>query len=216
MTKEELEKVRQGRAAIFGGGVQALRNRRKPRFGVWLLLAVSLLLTLIIVPKGGFIPDFHAPGDIASRDIKSPRDLLVEDIPLTRSKQDEAWAAVPPVYDYQTAAGKQAVERIRKGLQLLLELQDVKNLPSQEQLLPQLESDFGVPLTSAEYQALIDLPLDPQISQRVGDMLGRVFERPIVANLSVFTVDRAKKILVRDQASGEELPNEVLEHTLAE
>lgn len=213
MTKEELEKVRQSRAAIFGDGMQGLRNRRKPRFGIWLLLAVALLLTLIIVPKGGFIPDYHSPGDIASRDIKSPRELLVEDVPLTKSKQDEAWAAVPPVYDYQTTAGRQAVERIRSGLQLLLELQNVENPPNQEEFLPQLESDFGVPLTLIEYQALIDLPLDPQIPHQAAELLSQVFDRPIVANLQVFNVDREKMILVRDVVSSEELPRGVLERT---
>lgn len=214
MTKEEQEKARQGRAAIFGVGVQGLRNRRRPRFGIWLLFAVALLLTLIIVPKGGFIPEYHAPGEIASRDIKSPRDLLVEDTPLTLAKQNEAWAAIPPVYDYQTAAGREAVERIRNGLQLLLQLRNVENPPSQEEFLPQLESDFGVPLTSVEYQALIDLPLDPQIPRQASELLVQVFERPIVANLQVFNADRKDPVLVRDQISGEELPVGVLERAI--
>jgi putative nucleotidyltransferase with HDIG domain len=228
MTKEELEKARLSRAAIFGDGMQGLRNRRRPRFGVWLLVAVALLLTLIIVPKGGFIPDYHAPGDIASRDIKSPRELLVEDTPLTSAKREEAWAAVAPVYDYQTTAGRQAVERIRSGLQLLLELQNYKvassqeaesspeqneTLASQDDFLPQLESDFGVPLTLAEYKALIALPLDPQIPHQASELLAQVFDRPIVANLQVFTADREKAILVRDLASGEDLPSGVLERT---
>lgn len=213
MTKEEKERARQGRAAIFGDGVQGLRNSRKPRFGIWLLLAVSLLLTVLIVPKGGLIPDYHAPGEIASRDIKSPRDLLVEDTPLTQAKREEAWAAVPPVYDYQPTAGRQAVERIRNGLQLLVQLQNVENPPSQEDFLPQLESDFGVPLTLLEYQALIDLPLDPLIPQQASELLSRVFERPIVANLQVFNADRKKALLVRELPSGNELPSGVLEPT---
>ncbi len=213
MTKEEQEKARQGRAVIFGAGMQGLRNRRKPNFGIWLLFAVAFLLTVIIVPKGGFIPDYHEPGEIASRDIKSPRDLLVEDIPLTRAKREEAWAAVPPVYDYQTTAGRQAVERIRSGLQLLLQLRNIDNPSSREEFLPQLESDFGVPLTLAEYQALIDLPLDPQIPHQASELLAKVFERPIVANLQVFNADREKSIMVRGMPDGEELPSGVLERT---
>ena len=213
MTRAEKEKARRGREAIFGDGMQGLRNRRKPKFGIWLLFTLALLLTLIIVPKGGLIPEYHAPGEIASRDIKSPRDLLVEDTPLTRAKQEEAWASVPPVYDYSPNAGRQAVERIRNGLQLLLELRNVENPPAQEQFLPQLESDFGVPLTEAEFHALIDLPLDPQIPRQASELLAQVFDRPIVANLQVFEADRRKTILVRDSATGEELPGGVLERT---
>ena len=213
MTKDEQKKARDRRSAFFGEGVQGLRNRRKPQLGGWLLFAVALLLTLIIVPKGGFIPDYHAPGDIASRDIKSPRELLVEDVPLTQAKRDEAWASVPPIYDYQTQAGSQAVERIRRGLNQLLEQQQTAAEPKQEELLPQLEADFGVPLTLAEYQALIHLPLDQQIPELAGSALNQVFERPIVANLQVFNADREKEILVRDQSSGENLPQGVLERT---
>ncbi len=213
MTKEEQRKAREGRSAFFGDGVQGLRNRSKPQLGGWLLFAVALLLTLIIVPKGGLIPDYHAPGDIASRDIKSPRELLVEDIPLTQAKRDEAWAAVPPIYDYQTTAGKEAVERIRRGLTQLLEQQNAADDPKRDELLPLLEADFGVPLTLVEYQALIHLPLDQQIPELTGAALTQVFERPIVANLQVFNADREKRILVRDQSSGADLPVGVLERT---
>lgn len=205
MTKQERDKIRRQRSAFFGDGVQGLRNRRKGNFGFWLLVSVGLLLTLIIVPKGGFIPDYHSPGDIASRDIKSPRDLLVEDKPLTQAKREEAWTAVLPVYDFDTTAGGKAVERIRSGLELLQYSQAAFDPPSQEELRPQLESDFGVPLTLAEYQALLQLPHDQQISELAGQLLSKVFHRPIVANLQVFEADRERGILARALASGEHL-----------
>lgn len=214
MTKEEREKARQSRAAIFGDGVQGLRNRSKTQFGIWLLLAVGLLLTLIIVPKGGFIPDYNTPGDIAARDIKSPRDLLVEDPPLTRAKQEEAWAAVLPVYDYDAAAGGQAVERIRRGLTQLQQRLGNTPPPSQEELLPQLESEFGIPLTLAEYQALLKLPVTQNFPELSGRLLPEVFQRPIVANLQTFNADRSKGIVVRRLSDGKELPPEPLAKTI--
>ncbi len=203
MTKSEREKLRQQRSNFFGEGVQGLRNRRKGKFGLWLLLAVGVLLTLIIVPKGGFIPDYHSPGDIASRDIKSPRDLLVEDKPLTEAKREEAWAAVPPVYDFDQEAGGKAVERLRRGLTLLQLYQIAPEPPKQEELLPQLESDFGVPLTLAEYQTLLQLPADQPIAEVTGELLGKVFNRPIVANLQMFAADREQNILIRALGSDE-------------
>jgi len=59
MTKEEKDKSLLRRSAIFKGGVQSLRNQRQPRLGGWLLFLVAALLTLIIVPKGGLIPDYY-------------------------------------------------------------------------------------------------------------------------------------------------------------
>jgi hypothetical protein len=52
-----------------------------------LLALLALVLTIIIVPKGGLIPDYYAPGDIVSRDIKAPTDLLIPDLPLTEKKR---------------------------------------------------------------------------------------------------------------------------------
>ena len=197
--------MRRRRAAIFGDGVQGLRNRRRGNFGLWLLLAVGVLVTLIIVPKGGFIPDYHSPGDIASRDIKSPRDLLVEDKALTEARREEAYAAVPPVYDFDTTAGGKAVERLRQGLALLYSARTANAPPAQDELLPELESVFGVPLTLAEYQALLQLPEDQQIPELVGQLLGKVFSQPIVANLQAFQADREKGVLVQALVGGETL-----------
>ena len=214
MTKDEREKARRSRAAIFGDGVQALRNRRKTQFGIWLLLAVGLFLTLIIVPKGGFIPDYDTPGDIASRDIKSPRDLLVEDLPLTRAKQDEAWAAILPIYEFDAASGLQTVERLRRGLALLQQHQRSEDPPQQEDLLPQLESAFGIPLTQTQYQALLDLPAIPELTELTGLLLPAVFQLPIVANLQVFNADRSQGISAQNLVDNKELLPTVVGKTI--
>ena len=67
------------------------REERSQRYLMLVLLA--LFLTLIIVPKGGFIPDYYSPGDIATRDVKAPRDLLIPDLVLTENKRIEAEGA---------------------------------------------------------------------------------------------------------------------------
>ena len=168
MTKEEKNKALHGRAIFFGCGVQGLRHKDRSQLAGWLLLAVAVLLTLIVVPKGGLIPVYRTPGDIASRDIKSPRDLLVEDAPLTEAKRDEAANAVPFVYDLDVAAGAQAIKRIRSGLNLLLQHQQTPIQGEPEEFLRQLEADFGVPLTAEEYRPLLNMPLNQDIASGVG------------------------------------------------
>ena len=214
MTKEEKDKSLLRRTAIFKGGVQSLRNQRQPRLGGWLLLLVAALLTLIIVPKGGLIPDYYAPGDIATRDIKSPRDLLVEDIPLTQAKRDEAAAASPLIYELDTTSGSQAINRIRQGLGLLLLQQNDEEAVPPEDLLLQLETDFGVPLTDEEFRPLLDLALNQNIAVLTGDLLAPIFTRPIVANDQDFNADRRRGILALDRSSGEEINAQRLEATI--
>lgn len=210
MSKEEKEKSLQGRAAIFSGGVQSLRNRRQPRLGGWLLLLVATLLTLIIVPKGGLIPDYYAPGDIVTRDIKSPRDLLVEDVLLTQTKRDEATNAAPVVYDLDPNSGIQALERIRQGLKLLLQRGNDTVGSNPEDFLRQLEADFGVPLTADEFKLLLNLSLDQDIAVLAGELLMPIFERPIVANLQVFEADRTRGKVAIEQSGGEKSAPELL------
>ena len=205
MTKEEKDKSLQSHPTVFSGGVQSLRNQSQPRLGGWLLLLVAVLLTLIIVPKGGLIPDYYTPGDIATRDIKSPRDLLAEDVPLTQAKRDEAANAAPIVYELDTTAGAQAVDRIRQGLGLLLQHKDDAESLKSEEFLLQLEADFGVPLTTEEFQPLLNLALNQNIAVLTGDLLAPIFEQPTVANMQVFNADRERGLLVVNRSGGEEL-----------
>ena len=86
-----------------------------------LLLLLALVLMAIVIPKGSFIPDYYAPGDIASRDIKAPKDLLVPDLPLTEKKRAEAEdavrAALPREVRRVRRAGRKArtARRVRAG-----------------------------------------------------------------------------------------------------
>ncbi len=210
MTKEEKNKALHGRAIFFGYGVQGLRHKDRSQLAGWLLLAVAVLLTLIVVPKGGLIPVYRTPGDIASRDIKSPRDLLVEDAPLTEAKRDEAANAVPFVYDLDVAAGAQAIKRIRSGLNLLLQHQQTPIQGEPEEFLRQLEADFGVPLTAEEYRPLINMPLSQDIASSTTVLLKPVFERPIVANLQAFKKHQQEGLQLFDRNEGKDLPSQLL------
>ncbi len=213
MTKEEKDKSLQSRSAIMGSGMQSLRNRQQPRLGGWLLLLVAVLLTVIIVPKGGLIPDYYAPGDIANRDIKSPRDLLVEDAPLTLSKRDEAAQAVPLVYDLDQKRGPQAIERIRQGLEMLLQQNDTQDL-DRKVLLARLKTDFSVPLTDEELQPLLELVHNKNIVMLTADLLTPVFNRPIVANLQAFEADRQRGLLTIGRDGKEILNPDFLDQTI--
>ncbi len=213
MTKEEKNNSSQSRATFFNGGVQRLRNHRQPRLGVGLLVLVATLLTLIIVPKGGLIPGYYAPGDIATRNIKSPRDLLVEDVLLTQAKRDEAGNATPIVYDLDKGAGAQAVKKIRKGLGLLQQQSRVKSLNADDFLL-QLEADFGIPLTVEGFRPILNLAANQNIADLTGDLLTPIFKRPIVANLQTFEADRNRGIVAIEHSGGEEIESGLFEQTI--
>lgn len=84
-----------------------------------LLLLLAAFLTLIIIPKGGLIPDNYQPGDIALRDIKTPRGFLVTEPALTEKKKQDAELAVVPVYDYDSRPSKAVAGRLAEVLHQL-------------------------------------------------------------------------------------------------
>lgn len=84
-----------------------------------LLLILAAFLTVIIIPKGGLIPDYYQPGDIASRDIKTPRGFLVPEPVLTEKKKLDAGMAVLPVYDYDSRPSYSVAAKLTQVLQRL-------------------------------------------------------------------------------------------------
>lgn len=81
-----------------------------------LLLALAVVLTIIIIPKGSFIYDHYHSGDIASRDIKTPHGMLVPEPELTEKKKSNAALAVLPVYDYDPRPTRAVVAKFTDTL----------------------------------------------------------------------------------------------------
>jgi putative nucleotidyltransferase with HDIG domain len=214
MTKDEKEKVLQRRSAFCRDGVQNLRNRSGTNFAGWLLLIVSVLLTFIIVPKGGLIPDFYSPGDIATRNIKSTRDLLVEDVPLTEAKKLEAANAVALIYQYDATSGSQVIERIVRGLDGVREYQLSNGSIVGEDLLPRLEADLGLSLPIKEFLPLLEAPLTEELIVLSRELLSPIFELPVVANQQIFQEDYARGVEILKRADGTRLDGRLGERVI--
>ncbi|MBE0596071.1 MAG: HDIG domain-containing protein [Desulfuromonadales bacterium] len=161
-----------------------------------LLGLVAVVLTLIIVPKGGFIPDYYVPGDIASRDVKAPKDLLIPDLPLTEKKRAEAEEAVPPLYDYDPRAGLDIAERLVQALRLVAAEAEKGNPP--EGLHKEVEAILGSSLSGEELNAFGELPTDPATIGALRKMLPQALNQKIVGNLQLFQADREKGITIRN------------------
>lgn len=174
-----------------------------------LLTAVALLLTLVIIPKGGFVPDYHVPGEIAGRDIKSPRDLLIEDKPLTQTKREEARQSVLSLYDFDAEAGRNSLARFRRGLQELTRVAAPPSEPAEKGMVapgtPEgdlqraaVETAFGFALPEEDYKVLKSLTPELDVASLAETLKQEVFTRPLVANMKLFAADLGKGIVVRN------------------
>ncbi len=88
------------------------------KHGRWLLLiGISVLIALLLFPSLLVPVHTYKVGDIAERDIKSPKDFLIKDEAATEEKRQEAARSVLMVYDFDdTLIGNLSV-RINNAFQ---------------------------------------------------------------------------------------------------
>ncbi len=214
MTKEEKKQSQLNRATLFAGGLQGLRNQRQNRFELWLLAVVVVLLALIIVPKGGLIPNYYIPGDIATRDIKSPRDLLIEDAPLTEAKRAEAADNSPIIYRFDATAGARSLEQVGETFHLFTVRQSGVESIDYDEFLSQLEDELGISLIAADFQETLSFFANQNVTILADKLLHPVFALPIVANLQKFKVDRDSGIVVIDTQDERDLDQRLFTGTI--
>ncbi len=174
-----------------------------------LIIVLALVLTAIIIPKGGFVPGYYAPGDVASRDVKAPKDILIPDMPLTEKKRAEAEEAVLPLYDFDAKTGVIIADQLVQGLQLIQKAR--VEAVSAEKLVEDLEAVLGIAFEVEDIPMLAALleGRDMQEGQLVDPALLRQailasLDRMIVGNLQLLQGDRKRGIVIRELESRKE------------
>ena len=77
------------------------------RFRWAVLFSLTILFSLILFPSLVTTKHQYDLGDVAERDIKSPRDFFIEDQAATELNRQRAEEKVLTVYDYDTELGPQ-------------------------------------------------------------------------------------------------------------
>ena len=94
----------------------------------YILLSLSMIISILLFPSILTPPKAYKLGDVADRDIKASREFLVENSELTEKDRQEAVRAVLSVYDFGPTATdvvskiKEAFEAGREYLAKSLEL----------------------------------------------------------------------------------------------
>ena len=199
MSERKIDNPRSLKSTAPLGGIIASLDRRYQRQLLMFLLA--LVLTFIIIPKGGFTPGYHNPGDIAARDIKSPRELLIPDEALTAKKRLEAEAAVGAFYDYDSEVGVAQVNRLNQLLEISLGPKPA--VESDEQVKVDADSLFGTTLTADEWATVRQLAENEEAVLALRSALSGALSHQIVNDLDLFRADLERGIILRDLATNE-------------
>jgi hypothetical protein len=181
--------------------------QRRQRYAMLFLLA--LLLTLIIVPTGGFVPVYFAAGDVATRDIKAPRDFLIPVPELTEEKRQQAANAVVPVYDYDRRPSRALAQGISRVLDIYApdssEGEQMCSPIEQTQHQETVKELLGVELSAAQHQAMLQLSADPEFIARFRSAATQILSGYIVESTDLFFSNWRGAIKLKNLASGEEV-----------
>lgn len=174
----------------FSNPATARRNR------FVLLLTTAILLTLIILPSKHFSNTSFKIGQIATSDIRSPKDYLVEDRSLTELRRKEASANAPLVYTlsdripgYITGKFEQALTAIKSGQ---------SNKSNRTQLTSQLTPFFDAELSDTEVTALNRISSETAFINSLKKQLDDLYQRKIVQDKSKFYSDSQRGIEIFD------------------
>jgi len=97
------------------------------RFRWAVMIGVTIIFTFILYPNLILIKHSYQLGDVAERDIKAPKDFLIEDIQATETNRKQAAEKVLTVYDHDTALSFALTQRVN---QAFADLQAVFNTES--------------------------------------------------------------------------------------
>jgi putative nucleotidyltransferase with HDIG domain len=173
--------------------------------GMGSCLVISLLLV-------GFrfqtIPELKV-GEIANQEVRALQDVTYIDQVATEQKRQDAIAAIPAVYEMDTALIVGRLAELSKAFSLARAILAQSNLPAEgalsgtrrEQLLEQLERDIGGMLPPNIVRVLLDQRFSPVLEGQILKVLDTVMRAGIVADLNRFAMDRRSGILVRDSTT---------------
>ena len=189
-----------------------------------LLTTVTVLFTLILSPTLVITEHSYQVGDVAERDIKAPKDFLVEDEEATEAHRKQATESVLTVYDHDeelltklTRAVTNAFAEYHKLMESKQNVQDeavtqeaaanlnqtASGIPKATiekqlgQMKPDFEEKIGIKISKNDYSVLIKEKFSNEIPSLTNQILSDIFKNGVVANKEILLREEDKGIMLR-------------------
>ncbi len=186
-----------------------------------MLLGITLLFTFSQTPEQQQITDAYQIGDVAQRDIKAPRDILVEDREVSDERRNQARDMVRIVYDLDAdllPRIQASVEDAMKIGRSLFEPGSTRKTEDETpagdtpdptfamvlETKPLFEEKLGIVISEGAYSILHKHRFDPNITQKIQTIMGKVLSNGVVANKEILLEQEHKGIVLRNIKSNEE------------
>ena len=185
-----------------------------------MLFGTTFLFAVLLFPGLFMTSPQYQIGDVAKKDIKSPKDFLIEDKEATQSKREETARSTLTIYDFDDTLASKLDERVTQAFQHMRALPEgvkgrapAKSIPLTRTLRHDLiwkekqtfEDMLGVQVSKGAYKILEKESFSESISQEIGRLLRTVFQNGIEGNKQLLLQQQHKGIMVRTLSSKEEV-----------
>jgi len=172
-----------------------MKKIRDPHYHKWFIgIGTALLLTLLLSPSFQLPLKKYKAGDIATKEVKSTQDLLVEDQRSTYDKRADAERSIFSVYDYDPGILIDAENRLRSAF--------TSSDPHVRKA--EWESAFRFTLSQKEWQVLEKEKFNPSIGETSLRMISPLLRRGIVNDKDLLDPDTTKGTSIRNIQTREE------------
>jgi len=178
-----------------------LERIKTPSYQKWFIgIGTAILLTLLLSPSLTLHLKEYKAGDIATKEIKSNRDLLVEDEKSTQEKRAEAERSVLSIYDYDPAVLTDSENRIRSTIELLAASfkKGEKGADQAGFRKKEWDSSLRLPLAQREWQILEKERFNPAIGEAAMKMIAPILKKGVVNDKELLDPNAEKGIVIRN------------------
>jgi putative nucleotidyltransferase with HDIG domain len=174
-----------------------LRTLKMPSVQRWLLLiAASLFIAAFLSQTLEEVPPLYRLGDVALKDVRTDRDLLVKDKRATEEKRENAARKVLSVYDY-TPTILPEIEGIIDSAFSVLRRRSAEKTQKGE-----VEHILGFELTSRDFLVLKAYRFNEKLIKRLEDLIAPLMQQGVVSDKGLLLQE--EEIVVRNTQTGEE------------
>jgi cyclic-di-AMP phosphodiesterase PgpH len=180
---------------------------KTPSYQKWFIgIGIAIILTLLLSPSLTLRLKEYKAGDIATKEIKSTQDLLVEDKKSTQEKRAEAERSVLSIYDYAPAVLSETENRVRSTFEsLAASFQKMEKGVDQNALRKkEWDASLRVPLNQREWQILEKELFNPAIGEAALKLIAPILKKGIVNDKELLDPDAEKGIVIRNIQTREE------------
>ena len=198
------------------------------RFRWAILFSLTILFSLILFPSLVTTKHQYNLGDVAERDIKSPRDFFIEDQAATELNRQLAEEKVLTVYDYDADLGQQITLNVEEIFAQMRAASTAHNITSEtisaaaenpgkesektknqaEAVITDkrkyLEEKLGIRVTRGAFSALETAGFSENTADLINQILIKLLNNGVVTNKEILLKESEKGIILRNVSTKKE------------